>query len=152
MIGGQGNRQGPDVQGVARGQDSEDVAKIGRLWEAYKSTIEEGDMEGWLSLWIPEGKQMPPGAPHRIGMEELREGNRPLMVLFDAKMNIHPAEIRILGDHAYSHGVYDYALKPKEGGETVSAEGKFLTILVKQEDGSWKIAIDCFNDNAPPAG
>ena len=82
---------------------------------------------------------------------ELQGVGRPLMDLFDAEMAIFPDEVRILGDHAYSHGNYEYALKPKEGGETVSGKGKFLTILARQANGSWKIAIDCFNDNAPPA-
>jgi ketosteroid isomerase-like protein len=40
-------------------------------------------------------------------------------------------------------------MTPKEGGETTSYSGKFLDILVKQADGSWKIAIDCHNYNEP---
>jgi hypothetical protein len=39
----------------------------------------------------------------------------------------------------------------KRRGETKSYSGKFLDILEKQADGSWKIAIDCFNLDAPPA-
>lgn len=128
-----------------------DVALIHELWKEYAAAIKAGDMDRWLALWIPEGKQMPPGAPQRVGMEQIREGNSPLMDLFDSALDIVPDEFRIVGDHAISHGNYRYALTPKEGGETVRGEGKFLTILDRQADGSWKIAIDCFNDNAPPA-
>ena len=66
-------------------------------------------------------------------------------------MSIHPEEVRILGDRAYSHGTYDFEMTPKEGGDTSVVAGNFLTILAKQADGSWKIAIDCFNYDAPPA-
>ena len=127
------------------------VALIHELFKEFASAVEAGDMDRWFALWIPKGKQMPPGAPQRIGMKQIREGNSPLMNLFDAEMAIFPDEVRILGERAYSHGNYEYALTPKEGGETVSGVGKFLTILIRQTDGSWKIAIDCFNDNAPPA-
>ena len=127
-----------------------DVALINELIHEYVQTIKDGDMESWLSLWLPEGKQMASGVPARIGHEAIREGNRPLFELFMTEMAIHPDELRILGDHAYTHGNYDYAMTPREGGTAITGSGKFLTILNKPEDGSWKFAIDCFNDNAPP--
>lgn len=126
-----------------------DVASIQALWKEYASATRDGDMDRWLSLWIPEGMQMPPGAPKRIGLQQIREGNLPLMDLFDAVLDIVPDEIRILGDHAYSHGNYEYAMTPKEGGDATRGHGNFLTIFVRQADGSWKIAINCFFDNAP---
>lgn len=126
-----------------------DVAIISELViPTYAQAIAGGDLAGWLALWLPEGKQMPPGAPARVGLEQIGEGNRPLFELFDTEMGIHPEEIRVLGDHAYMHGEYDYAMTPKEGGQAIRGSGKFLTILRKQADGSWKLAIDCFNDNA----
>jgi len=41
-------------------------------------------------------------------------------------------------------------MTPKAGGKTIKLDGKYLTILERQADGSWKIAIDCFNSNVPP--
>ena len=64
-------------------------------------------------------------------------------------MIINTEVVRVLGDVAYSHGTYTFDMTPKGGGETMSLSGKFLDILEKQVDGSWKIAIDCHNYNAP---
>lgn len=125
-----------------------DHVLIEELWKEYASAIMAGDSDRWLELWIPEGKQMPPGAPARDGIDEIRAGNQPMFELFNWHITKFPSEIRIIGDHACSHGEYEYALTPKEGGETISGTGKFLTILTRQTDGSWKIAVDCFNDNA----
>ena len=127
-----------------------DVTLINDLLGEYVASIQAGDMDRWIGLWIPEGKQMPPGAPARVGLEEIREGNSPMFDLFDTKMNVFLDELRAFGDHAYTHGNYDYAMTPKEGGRAIIGSGKFLSIYKKQEDGSWKFAIDCFNDNAPP--
>lgn len=125
-----------------------EINLIHELLGEYTGAIVAGDIERWMRVWVPEGKQMAPNAPARTGLEQIRDGNRPMMELFNTEMEVFPDEVRVLGDHAYTHGNYNYALTPKEGGRTLSGTGKFLTILHKQPDGAWKIAIDCFNDNA----
>jgi len=127
-----------------------DVAQVYELWNEYAAAANDGDMERWIALWIDDGIQMPPGAPRRVGREQIR---REMQLLFDhfdtRKMIIQPEEVRILGDRAYSHGTYEFEMAPKEGGETKSHSGKFLDILEKQVDGSWKIAVDCRNFDPP---
>jgi len=131
-----------------------DVAQVYELWNEYAAVLNDGDMERWLALWIDEGIQMAPGAPHRVGKERIRREMQPLFDQYNiSNMIIHTEEVRILGDQAYSHGTYTFELTPREGGETRSYSGKFLDILKKQADGAWKIAIDChnYNQNRPGA-
>jgi ketosteroid isomerase-like protein len=93
---------------------------------------------------------MPPDVPRRVGREEIRREMRPGFDLFDmSNMVIHTEEVRILGNRAYSHGTYTFDMGSREGGETRSYSGKFLDILERQADGSWKIAIDCHNHDEP---
>jgi uncharacterized protein (TIGR02246 family) len=127
-----------------------DVAQVYELWNEYADALNAGDLERWISLWIEDGIQMLPGTPRRIGKAQIRRGMQRLFVLFDTrKMVIQPEEVRILGDRAYSHGTYEFEIAPKQGGEPRSCSGKFLDILEKQVDGSWKIAIDCHNYSMP---
>lgn len=126
-----------------------DVAQIYALWNEYAAAWSAGDMAGWIALWIDGGIQMPPGVPRNIGKEQIRTAMQPLLDVYDNEMTINPEEVRVLGDRAYSHGHYALAMTPKAGGDTAEVRGKFLTILEKQVDGSWKIAIDCFNYDAP---
>jgi len=126
-----------------------DKALINELLGEYIAAIKAGDIDRWMAVWSPEGKQMPPGALARVGLEEIRQGNSPMFDLFDTEMTVYPDEMRVLGDHAYGHGNYDYTMTPKEGGRTINGSGKFLSIFKKQTDGSWQFACDCFNDNAP---
>lgn len=128
-----------------------DVAQIYKLWNEYAAAVTAGDMERWLSLWIDNGIQMPPDAPRRAGKETIRAEMRQRFDLFDWRMAIHPDQVQVLGDQAYSYGVYEFVMMPREGGDTSEGTGNFLTILQRQIDGSWKIAIDCFNYNAPIA-
>lgn len=125
-----------------------DVAQVYKLWEAYATSTNEGNLERWTSLWTEEGIQMPPGEPRRIGKEHIQRAMQTKFERFSIhNMVIDTDEVRILGDRAYSHGTYRFDITPKEGGMTESIQGKFLDILVKQADGSWKIAIDCHNYN-----
>jgi uncharacterized protein (TIGR02246 family) len=128
-----------------------DVALVYQLWNRYATTCNSGDFAGWISLWDDEGIQMPPDAPHRVGKEAIREGMQEMFDQFNISgMVIQTEEIRILGDLAYSHGTYEYEMTPKAGGRTKRFSGKFLDIVEKQADGSWKIAIDCHNYSRKP--
>jgi uncharacterized protein (TIGR02246 family) len=127
-----------------------EVAQVYELWNEVAAAAKDGDIERWMALWSDNGIQMPPGAPRRVGKAEIRRGMQPLFDLFDTRnMLIQPEEVRIMGDWAYSHGSYEWEMTPKDGGETRRYSGKFLDILEKQVDGSWRIAIDCHNYDAP---
>jgi ketosteroid isomerase-like protein len=38
----------------------------------------------------------------------------------------------------------------QKGGRPISIDGKYMTILERQADGSWKIHRDIFNSNTAP--
>jgi uncharacterized protein (TIGR02246 family) len=126
-----------------------DVTQIYELWKEYAAAWNAGDMERWISLWIEDGIQLPRGSTRRTGKERIDAKTQPLFDLFDWQMTVYPDEVKVLGDEAYSHGSRVFIKTPKEGGEPIEGTGKFLTILHRQIDGAWKIAIDCFNSNAP---
>ncbi|HSG15876.1 MAG TPA: nuclear transport factor 2 family protein [Anaerolineae bacterium] len=127
-----------------------DVALIHELWDEYASALVAGDMERWISTWNTEAKELSAAGLLLSGTEQIRAANRPVLDLFDTEMTISPEDIRILGDCAYTYGSYKQAITPKEGGESISYTGWFLTILEKQADGSWKLAIACFNTSQKP--
>jgi uncharacterized protein (TIGR02246 family) len=127
-----------------------DVAQVYELWNEIAAAANEGDLDRWIAFWIDDGIQMPPGAPRRVGKAQIRKGMQSLFDRFDTvKMLIQPEEVRIMGDRAYSHGSYELEMAPKAGGEPQRYSGKFLDVLEKQVDGTWKIAIDCHNCNTP---
>ena len=127
-----------------------DVALIYKLWENYSAEMSPGgDFERWLDLWVDEGIQLPPDAPRNMGKEQIRAANQAAYEVTDWEMTVYPDDVQVFGDRAYAHGTYEFAFTPKDGGKTTAGNGKFLTILQKQGDGSWKIAIDSFNFDAP---
>lgn len=138
--------QGKDLE---RNLMTSDVAEINALWDEFAAAATAGDMERWIALWHDEGIQMPPGAMKRAGKALIRSEIQPLFDLFDMQVAIYPEEIQVFADQAFSHGLYEFAMTPKEGGDRIEIKGKFLTILHKQVNGSWQIAVDCFNHDLP---
>jgi len=115
----------------------------------YAVTVNAGDFEGWISLWTDDGIQMFPGAPARIGKGQIRAGMKPAFDQFILKMAITNKELRVSGDLGFARGTYTESMIPKAGGQAEKYDGKYLTILERQADGSWKVARDCFNSNVP---
>lgn len=115
-------------------------------WDKYEQAVVAADADAWLALWDSEGLQMRPDAPARtydtLVVEVPKgwaDGNGV------SAMNIDSIDFEVAGEWAFSRGEYNFTVKPE--GKEVTKHGKFLTILKRQEDGSFKIYRDCFNMN-----
>jgi uncharacterized protein (TIGR02246 family) len=127
-----------------------DVEKINEVLKIYNDCWNPGgDFESWMDLWIEDCIQMPPDTPRNEGKEQIRAAYQPAFETLDYEMTNFLDEIRVLGDRAYAYGKYEFAFTPKGGGNTTEGKGKYLTVFEKQIDGSWKVAIDCHNFDAP---
>ncbi len=90
---------------------------------------------------------MPPGEPPVIGKDRIRARNKGVLDQFTFNIGISNEEVGVAGDWAFARGTYKATLTPKAGGEAVLVDGKYMTILQRQADGSWKIHRDIFNSN-----
>ena len=92
---------------------------------------------------------MPPDEPPDIGKERIRARNAAVLDRLAFNIGITNLEANVAGNWAYARGTYKATLTPKQGGKTIPIDGKYMTILAKQSDGSWKIHRDIFNSNVP---
>lgn len=127
-----------------------DIAAIRKIFDQYKFAWESEDLDLFISLWTDDAMEMVPGRPALVGKEQMVEMWRPFFDKFIMKLPMPPKEIVVAGDWAFCRGTYVFSVTPKAGGDTVERAGKYLSILERQADGSWKIARECFNYDAPP--
>ena len=130
-----------------------DIAAVKEILNQYAVASNAGDFDLWISLWADDGVQMPPNAPVRIGKEQIREAMKPGFDQWTLDIAITSIEdAKVYGDLGLTRCNYTLDVTPKAGGETIHAmrDGKALTLLERQSDGSWKIVYDCFNSNMPP--
>ena len=130
--------------------DAEPVtAAVNAVWTRYSSSLNAGDLDSWLSLWTDDGVQLPPGELPVVGKDQLRARNKGVLDKFTVNLSIATDEVGVAGDWAFARGMYTATLTPKEGGPAIPINGKYITILKRQADGSWKIHRDIFNSNVP---
>ncbi len=126
-------------------------AALNDIWNRYASSLNAGDVSRWLELWTEDGVQMPPDEPAVVGKDQIRARNGAVLDQFTFNMkNITNLETEESGDLAFARGSFNATLTPKGSGEPIVVDGKYLTILKRQPDGSWKIHRDAFNSNVSP--
>jgi uncharacterized protein (TIGR02246 family) len=131
-----------------KGSDPEAlVTAVNDIWARYASGLNSGDLDSWLSLWTDDGVQLPPGEPPVVGKDRIRTRNRAVLDKFAFNMSITNEEVGAAGDWAFARGSYTATLTAKDGSQTVPVDGKYMTILKRQPDGSWRIYRDIFNSN-----
>lgn len=123
------------------------TAAVEAIWKEYSASLNAGDLDRWLSLWTEDGVQLPPDEGPVVGKERIRVRNRSVLERFTFDMAITNEEVGAAGDWAYARGIYRATLTPKQGGVPVLIDGKYMSILRRQSDGSWKIQRDIFNSN-----
>jgi uncharacterized protein (TIGR02246 family) len=134
---------------VSQAKDDSAATKVAveGIWKEYSASLNAGDLDRWLALWTEDGVQMPPGEPSVAGKERIRTRNRAFLERFTFDISITNEEVQTSGDWGYARGVYQARLTPKAGGKPLPIDGKYMTIMVRQADGSWKIHRDIFNSN-----
>jgi uncharacterized protein (TIGR02246 family) len=130
--------------------DQAAAAAVNEIWREYSASLNADDLNRWMALWTDDGIQMPPDEPAVVGKKGIRARNQGVLDQFSFNIAITNAEVRTAGDLAFARGTYKATLTPKRGGNPIPIDGKYMTILSRQSDGSWKIYRDIFNSNVPP--
>jgi len=133
----------------AVGLSEADVTAIRSLIDSYEQAILAGDYDAAVALWTEDVIRMHPNA-------STTEGRAAMLEEFEARTHVvkefdHPFdEIDGRDGLAYARGPYTITVTIPGNPEPVSDSGKSLVILRKQEDGSWLMAIGCWNSDLPP--
>lgn len=125
------------------------TAALEANWEEYSAALNSDDIDRWAALWMDDGVQMPPGTALREGKETIAQAVGASMDAFTYDMEINNLEVMLSGDMAVARGLYSATLTPKAGGDDVYIDGKYMSVLMRQPDGSWKLYRDIFNSNVP---
>jgi uncharacterized protein (TIGR02246 family) len=130
----------------------EDVKAIRDWFDRYVSTIEAGDLDGYIALFSDDTISMPPNAPAPKGQQAYRRFVQPFFEKFNVKEPVSLEEIEVSANWAFARGTYTFQATPKTGGDSLGHQGKFLYLFGRQGDGSWKCTHFIWNSDEPPAG
>ena len=123
----------------------EDVASIKQVSQTLVKA-NQVDWDAWIDVFTEDAVRMPPNITILEGREAIRaraEASQPF-----TSFTVTPLEIDGLGDLAFARGTFTYTRAP-EDADPITESGKFIQILRKQPDGSWRIFRDIWNSDLP---
>jgi ketosteroid isomerase-like protein len=144
-------------------QEGEDVAEepavdVEADIEAIKTSLNEwatlynaGDFDRIMSIYYAENAvKIPPNQPILEGKEAILLGYQNDREQNDEHCDSSVAEdVRVFGDLAVARGVDIATSTPKDGSEPVKNNSRWVIVLERQTDGTWKWIYEIWNNNNP---
>jgi uncharacterized protein (TIGR02246 family) len=127
-----------------------DQAAIRATDTAFVTAADAGDAAGLAALYLADASLMPPNARAIQGREGIRKFWGAFADAYRINISVTAEEVEGRGDLAFSRGHYTLDLTPKaKGAAPAHDEGKFLEILRRQPDGTWRYAVDMYSSDLP---
>jgi ketosteroid isomerase-like protein len=130
----------------------DDVAEIRRFLATSGEAVNAGDVEAEVDRFTEDGIYMWPDAPAIVGREALTQWFEQRFQLVHVQLGNRSEELVISGNWAFDRGTYTAWIKPKDGVQIDTVVGKYLNVLRRQPDGSWRVARRIRNRDHPPRG
>jgi uncharacterized protein (TIGR02246 family) len=131
---------------------AEDIAAIRATDSAFTSAMGAGDVAGVAAIYLPDAHLLPPDVAPIQGREAIQQFIAGFLRAYHVTVAVSAEEIEGRGDLAYARGHYTLEGTPKAAGTPpLREEGKFLEVLRRQPDGTWRYAVDMWDPIGPPA-
>ena len=128
----------------SQGASAQDLAAISRIHQEYVAAHNDSDADRLMALFTDDAVLMPMDEPTLSGKQAIREHYEEFFDQSPTAIVLSPVETRVAGDWAFERIQVKVTLPGGEGKDR-HADVKYLWILQKQPDGSWKIARAIYN-------
>jgi uncharacterized protein (TIGR02246 family) len=136
--------------GGERAASETNPAVFEKIRNDYIAAWKSGSADRVAGMYTSDGVVMYPNHPVITGTTAIRDYYQKLFdQVTPVAFEILSDEVIVSGDWAIDRGRYKLTITPKAGGAAINDEGKFLVVLQKQADGSYKVARDIDNTSAP---
>ncbi len=129
-----------------------DQQAIGKLRDAFAAAFKAGDVAAVAALYTSDGLTQPNNQPTGTGPAGLAASYKAFFDQFNfTSFTLTPVKTEASGNVGYDIGTYAWVATPKPKGDTIKAEGRYVVVLRKGDDGTWKAIADMDNiTTAPP--
>jgi uncharacterized protein (TIGR02246 family) len=122
--------------------------EITNLVDQFSAAFNRGDIAAVAAMYSEDAKLMPPGSDlitGRPGIQQFWQGARDSGI---REATLQVLEVDSSGDLAYERGAATLKLQAG-GGMTTASTVKYLVIWKRRAGGTWQLALDIWNENAP---
>ena len=128
----------------------QDRAAIDKVRNQYVATWKAANAERIATLYTNDALVLYPNQPAVVGSSAILAYFKSFFDQFAQEVfQLSSEEIEVAGPWAFDRGTYRWRGVPRAGGDPIEDYGKYLVILERQADGSWKVARDMDNSDRP---
>ena len=129
-------------------QSEPETAAIDALYgEWIKATATKG-ADGYVSFFVADGAVLPPGAPAVEGKDAIRQWIQKELDEYTLKDGrFVPGSLKVANGWAIRRFSIAGKRVPKKSGEPIQVNNKYLDVLQKQADGTWKFVYRMWSSN-----
>lgn len=128
------------------GDVATDIQAINALRDQFATAYNSSDAAAAAACFADDVVLMLPDRPALEGKQAIQAALEDFFKQNAAKMVHIPLETQVAGDWAYDRGNITETVTPK-AGKPIERPVKYLVILKRQPDGSWKIHRDMDNSD-----
>jgi uncharacterized protein (TIGR02246 family) len=133
-----------------RAADVQAVHDVEAAWAKDEESKAPKDPDKWASYFAEDGSGLYPGMATLNGKAALKAAMAPFMS--DPNFSLTFQSTRAMaskgGDMVYSQGTYTMTMTNPKTKKVMTDKGKYLTVYMKQADGSWKAVADTYNSDS----
>jgi ketosteroid isomerase-like protein len=134
-----------------RDKHTEVYEAIKQRHEVSARAMEEGDVEAYVGLFAEDAVYMWPGEPAIAGHKALQTWFEKRFTQFAPEIDRTIEEIIVFDNWAVERGKEVVKIENRTTGDVQTIRGKYINLLKKQSDGSWKVARRIRNLDHPPS-
>jgi uncharacterized protein (TIGR02246 family) len=131
--------------------DPADVQAIKDISAEWDKAWTAGNAETLASFYTADAIVMDPNKPASVGKDAMRASCEKYFDQFSDENSGVVEDVRVSGDLAVVRGTQETKSTPKAGGPSIQDKSKWINVLQRQKDGSWKIIWDIYNSDLPVA-
>ncbi len=119
----------------------------------WAAAAQARDFEKVFSYYSATAIELPPNAPANKTREEIKRSWQPLIKAPGVSLSWQPTKVEVSESHdlGYIAGTYEYTTTNAAGKKIVVDRGKYLEVMRKIDDGSWKCVAVSWNSDLPAA-
>ncbi|SEI86229.1 conserved hypothetical protein [Cyclobacterium xiamenense] len=127
--------------------EAADVAAIKAMSQARADAFNEGDAGSIAAYFTEDAVLMAPNSPKKTGPAAVAAYYQEIFDSYHTELESGYEHVTVDGDLAFGRGFAKVTLFSKSTGDTLYSTSKYLNILERQADGSWKTTHDIWNAN-----
>ena len=128
-----------------------DMAEIGKVRDGWQAAWKSGNPAALAAYYAPDAHVMDNNQPTAMGPQGVTAAMTGMMSqMTPTNVTLTSEKVEVAGDLAYDRGTYHMTMTPKTAGAAaVPDSGRYLVILKRQSDKSWKLVEEIGNSPVP---